>query len=118
MTAKPYTAEELAELRARAGNVWHTLEGMPARLLATIAAVEQERDELREAAGALLANLDDGNSVYWCGERAMGNAYCSRAQTKTHHGRSYCDEHAPAGAVDTPGAPALRRLRALLEVKP
>lgn len=112
----PFTAEELAELRmgASEGLTGRTVS----RLLATLAVVEQERDELREASRALLANLDDGNSVYWCGERAMGNAYCSRAQTKTHHGRSYCDEHAPAGAVDTPGAPALRRLRALLEVKP
>lgn len=59
MSAKPYTAEELAELRMGASE---GLAGLTvSRALATLAAVEQEReqarrerDELREAARALL----------------------------------------------------------------
>lgn len=154
MTAKPYTAEELAELRARAGNAWHTLEGMPARMLATISALETERDELRlrlakaeealevERAGAMHAQLEAdalreaARTLVDVLATAGGGRQCSDCYALAMVGDSlprggsvfHCDKHARAPAEQweddpqeshpTKAAPALRRLRALIEVKP
>ena len=158
MSAKPYTAEELAELRMGAS------EGLAgptvSRALATIDAVTAERNEvrlrlaqaeeardveragamhaqlesseLREAARALLADLEnnDSDAVMWCEAHADSeDEYCClRPATQKFLYDSLCDEHAAEHIAEHPRlelrprdlsyAPALRRLRALVEVKP
>lgn len=71
---------------------------------------DDRADEVRDAARALVAALedDDGSTPGEC-------VYCGiRLGTKIDDGHRYCDDHAPPGALDLTYAPAWRRLRGLL----
>ena len=77
---------------------------------AEVAKATKERDEIRDAARALVAALedDDGSVPGEC-------VYCgTRLGTRIDDGRRYCDDHAPPDALDLTYAPAWRRLRGLL----
>lgn len=80
---------------------------------AAIERLKVERDALREAARALLADLDRpiGSMPWGCRE-------CDRVSTCRANGACYCDEHSYEGAKDATYAAPLRALRALLEGKP
>lgn len=86
-----------------------------------------ERDELREAVRALLADLENNNSdaVMWCEAPSGASEYaCTRPATQAFLYDSLCDEHAAEHRAEHPKldlrsremsyAPALRRLRALV----
>lgn len=121
MSAKPYTPEQLAEMRSLVAGIRRPNHAHPTfRMLATIDAVEQERDELREAARALLADLEGATGDFpdWCNSR---RGCCRLASFVGDCDQGACDEHKSElhGALEELSyAPALRHLRALLEAKP
>lgn len=76
----------------------------------------RERDELRDAARAMVeAAADMAPHCPRCHARVAVTKRCPGPRGGAWFS---CDEHATANATDLNHAPALRRLRALLGVKP
>ncbi len=156
MTVKPYTAEELEQLRVFASGAETYNANMTARLMAHLAAgllanldaAEKERDELRlrlaqaeealdveragamhaqleadalrEAGRALVADLEGATGDFpdWCNSP---RGCCRLASFVGECDRGVCDEHKSdlrGDLEELSYAPALRRLRALVEVRP